>query len=126
MVPYAIAGAEDVRGADGGKKLPTTIWLVTCPSSGAEGATSNGARWARTLFQALLGSLLHQKGRILDLEVGAGERDHAMSANVYKIIHCSVAHGRRADADGWIRRHRRCLRSGTSDKVNHRSQHQFD
>ena len=47
MVPYAIAGAEDVRrGAEGGKPLPTTIWLVTCPSSEAEGAISNGARRA--------------------------------------------------------------------------------
>ena len=50
MVPYAIAGAEDVRGAEGGKPLPNTIWLVTCPSSEAEGAISNGARWARTFI----------------------------------------------------------------------------
>ena len=44
MVPYAIAGAEDVRGGEGGTQLPTSIWLVTCPSSEAEGAISNGAR----------------------------------------------------------------------------------
>ena len=53
------------------------------------------------LSQARLGSLLHQKGRILVLGVGGGERDHAMSAN-YKTIHCMQCGAWTTGGRGWL------------------------